>query len=161
MRVCFPCHLCVVYPQPPATTPPRLPRRGGACTGLNRATNHTYYIFFALNCTLYNPHYPPPAPQSVSEHFRVDCRLPEQALASGNSPFAPTKEVVICGEILLYAAVLGRRGRAGFRGARSIKSLARRWAPAIRISLAVKDNGGNSRGVPPECPFSPYTLLLN
>lgn len=80
---------------------------------------HILY-FFALNCTLYNPHYPPPH-QSISEHFRVDCRLPEQALASGNSPFAPTKEVVICGEILLYAAVLGAGGETVFEARGPLK----------------------------------------
>lgn len=103
-------------------------------------TKHILYIFLALNRTLYNLLSP-----SISEHFRVDCRFPEKALhlvilLSGQ------QEVVICGELLLYAAVFSAKGKAFFFffyfscGARAIKSLARRWAPAIRISLAVKDN---------------------
>lgn len=44
---------------------------------------------------------------------------------------------------------------------KSIKSLARYWASAIRISVAVKDNGVILEALPGVSFFFPYTVLVS
>lgn len=117
---------------------------------------HIYIFFLPSTAPCISPFTSP----FNSEHFRVDCRLPEQALHLVIL-LLRQQEVVICGEILLYAAVLSAKGETFCGGARSIKSLARHWEPVIRISLAVKDNVVILEASPGVSLLSVYTLLVN
>lgn len=124
---------------------------------LRKAYNKSHIIyFFALNCTLYNPHCLPVHLRTLQSWLQTS----RAGLASGNSPFAPTGSGHLRWNTTVCSPV-ECQGRDLFWGARSIKSLARRWAPAIRISLAVKDNVVILEASPGVSPLFVYTLLVN